>query len=143
MAQKQNPVKGDWYQSVKNNMEYIELHISDCELKKMSKSELKKSLNQKINNKAFQYLQSLRLKKGSNNKYDKIQMSEYLMPNNSGLSIEDKRQMFEIKNGMLLIFENFPSRGLKMLCKAGCDMTETSEHIYICSKYCMEENKLS
>ena len=115
-------------------MEYIELHISDCDLKVIRKSELKKLLQQKIIHKAFQYLQSLRAKKGSNIYYDKIQMSEYLMPNNSGLSINDKRQMFQIKNGMLVIFENFPSRGLSKLCKAGCDRSKTTDHICICTK---------
>ena len=56
------------------------------------------------------------------------------MPNDTGLSVEEKREMFSVKNGMTKIFGNFPRRGFNKLCKAGCEKEETIHHIYDCER---------
>ena len=134
-AQKRHPIKGDWIQGVQKNMKYINLTLSENELKQMNKKHLKVILTRKIYEKSLQYLKDLRQSKGKQIKYEKLKMAEYLMPYDFNLSIEDKRQMFSLKNRMVNIHENFPSKGLDKMCKAGCDTEETIQHIYMCDKY--------
>ena len=59
-------------------------------------------------------------------------MSYYLMPNNSNLSNNDKKLMYGIKNRMINLFENFPSKKLQMFCLAGCNELESINHLYKC-----------
>ena len=60
-------------------------------------------------------------------KYSAIKMSEYLHPSNSKLTIFQKRRMFEIKNKMLDICTNFPTKYPNNKCE--CGEIETMELI--------------
>ena len=57
-------------------------------------------------------------------------MADYLVPNNSGLSIEEKQQLFAIINRVVNINHNFPQNNRIELCF--CGELETMEHIYYC-----------
>ena len=57
-------------------------------------------------------------------------MSEYLLPSNSILTIEEKRRLFEYKNKMTNIPNNFPKSDIKTICQ--CGSIEDMEHIYQC-----------
>ena len=134
-AQKKCPVRGDWILNVRSNMQYINLQITELQLKEMTKGKLKILLKQRINHISYQYLLSLRGKKGSEIKYEKIQMANYLSPSDIRLSISDKKEIFAIRNKMIQIHGNFTSRNFEKNCKAGCPEIETMEHIYFCEKY--------
>ena len=56
-------------------------------------------------------------------------MSVYLLPFNSGLTIEEKRRIFEIRNRMTEIPFNFGNKEEKCICNE----IETMEHIYSCN----------
>ena len=55
-------------------------------------------------------------------------MSEYLLPFNTNLNIEEKRKMFEIRNRMTQIPTNFGKTEEKCICGEN----ESLSHIYIC-----------
>ena len=55
-------------------------------------------------------------------------MAEYLQPFNNQLTIEQKREMFSIKNRLYDIPENFPKDEEKYTCVCG---EENIAHIYI------------
>ena len=57
-------------------------------------------------------------------------MSEYLLPSNSELTIDEKRKLFEFKNKMTNIPNNFPKSDVKTICY--CGSIEDMEHIYQC-----------
>ena len=59
-----------------------------------------------------------------------IRMADYLAPNNSGMTIEEKQQLFAIINRMVNISYNFPQNKTIDLCY--CGELETMEHIYNC-----------
>ena len=63
-------------------------------------------------------------------------MSDYLLPTNMKLTIEEKRRLFGIRNKMFDIPSNIPNSK----CEQKCDCCEISdmEHIY----YCETEVKL-
>ena len=132
-AQKDSPTKGDWFSIVKSNMLFINFSMTDEQMKHTTKYKLKKILKEKIETKAFQYLQNMRGSKGKEIMYNKLSMSEYLLPNSYGLNIEEKKLMYNIRNRMLKnIHYNFKSTNMNTLCRSGCPILETEYHIYIC-----------
>ena len=57
-------------------------------------------------------------------------MSEYLQPSNLALTIEQKREMFSIRNWMIDFPQNFPGKNMHKKCV--CGETEEMIHIYNC-----------
>ena len=78
-------------------------------------------------------------KKGQEITYSELKMAEYLMPNLENISIEDRRTIFEIRNRMLPIAVNFPSKTSEKSCWCGKD--EDTRHIYICRYWTDESEK--
>ena len=68
-------------------------------------------------------------------------MSEYLLPNDSGLSIEDKRYIFEIRNRMIHIPANFSSDENENIC-ISCKSIEDMNHVYSCRHWNNENEKV-
>ena len=66
-------------------------------------------------------------------------MANYLAPNNSGLSISEKQEMFSVINRMVQISYNFPQYNKIDICQ--CGQEETMEHLYICKILNSEEQK--
>ena len=60
-------------------------------------------------------------------------MSEYLQPFNKLLTIEQKREMFEVRNRMVNIPSNFSSNNET---KCECGKIEDMVHIYECEIFC-------
>ena len=67
-------------------------------------------------------------------------MTEYLMPNEEYISIEDRRKTFQIRNRMLPIGANFPSDKSDKRC--WCGEVEDSQYIYICKYWTDKVNKV-
>ena len=57
-------------------------------------------------------------------------MAEYLLPNDTGLSVEDKRKVFSIRNRTIELSTNYPLKYRDELCI--CGEKEQMEHIYKC-----------
>ena len=67
--------------------------------------------------------------KGQEMNYSRMEMSDYLLPTNKNLTIDQKRRLFAIKNKMIDIPSNFSSK-IENRCQ--CGEIENMEHIYIC-----------
>ena len=81
-----------------------------------------------IEKKAFEYLQLKRGTKGHEIQYKTLEMSEFLLPSNSKLNIDEKRKLFEIRNRMTRIPNNFGNKEEKCVC----GKLENMSHIYTC-----------
>ena len=121
-----------------------ELEISESleEIKNMTRSKYKNIIKSRIEKNALEYLLSKRGSKGHEIEYTSLEMSEYLLPFNTNLNIEEKRKMFEIRNRMTQIPTNFGKTEEKCICGEN----ESLPHIYICeslnqmkTKTCYEE----
>ena len=55
-------------------------------------------------------------------------MAEYLLPSDTNLTIEQKRYVFGMRNRMIPIPSNFPSKEIN--CKCFCGQIEDMRHIY-------------
>ena len=79
---------------------------------------------------AFKYLIGKQGSKGSETMHLDLSMSEYLIPTNSKLSIEEKQRLFGVKTRMINIPSNYPKPDMIYLCH--CGLREDMKHIYIC-----------
>jgi hypothetical protein len=60
-----------------------------------------------------------------------MKMADYLMPNPENLSIDDKRSIFEMRNRMVALPNNFSREKTKKSCI--CGNIENMEHVYLCT----------
>ena len=87
--QLKNPIKGDWVSTCLSDLSDLQINESLEEIRNMSKTKFKNKLKSKILVKAFHYLQSKRGSKYREIKYTILEMSEYLLPFNLKLNIEE------------------------------------------------------
>ena len=83
---------------------------------------------------------SKRGKKGQNIEYKNLRMAEYFLPNEE-LTIEEQRNIFEIRNMMTNIPSNYISKKANT-SKCICGKIEDIEHIYNCKKLNTKEPKV-
>ena len=97
----------------------------------MKKEKYKTILKEKVNEAALIYLVSKQGKKGRETNYPYLEMADYLIPFNKQ-TIEEKCEMFAIKNSMINIAANFSS---KSEFKCECGELEDMKHIYECKNF--------
>ena len=85
------------------DLKELEINISLEEIKNMTKTKFSRILKVKIKKNAFSYLIRKRGKKGGEISYTSLEMAEYLQPCNANLTIEQKHELFEVRNRMVLI----------------------------------------
>ena len=62
--------------------------------------------------------------------YSKIEMDEYLMPNDEELTTEGKRYIFAMRNRMVNVSVDFALNQSEAKCI--CGVKEGMQHIYLC-----------
>ena len=97
LLQKKYPIKGDWVSSCLKDLSNLEISESLEEIKIMSRNKFKNLVKSRIQIKALEYLQTKRGSKGEEIEYKNLEMSEFLLPFNSNLNIEEKQKLFEIR----------------------------------------------
>ena len=130
--QLEEPVRGDWASSCQTDLEKLDLKLTFEDIKTIKKSEFKQILKEKTREAALFYLLDKQGKKGKENEYPCLEMAEYLLPMNNKITIEQKCEMFAVKNSMINIPANFSSQSE---IKCGCGANEDMAHIYECEKY--------
>ena len=107
------------------------------EIKEISINKFSAIVKQKCKDSAYNYLMNRRGSKGIEIEYNRIQMSEYLLPNNE-LNIENQQKLFAARNKMLNIPSNLTTRE-KNHSKCICGEQENMEHIYVCEQFNSEK----
>ena len=106
----EKPTKGDWASSCLASLKYLNIKLSLEQIAIMKKTQFGKMLKKSINEKSIQYLLEKRKSKGKEIIYSRLKMSEYLLPNNENLSIEEQQYIFSIRNRMIQIESNFKEK---------------------------------
>ena len=111
------------------------------DIKEIKQSKFTKLINEAIKIKALEYLLKLRGSKGSEIQYKEIKMADYLMPSEENLTISDKRYIFAIRNRMIQIPNNFPTKNknIEEKCRL-CGEKEVMKHLYDCKWNSENEN---
>ena len=124
----EQPTRGDWASSCVQDLKELKIELSLKEIENMSKSKFNNLIKISIQTSALEYLLGKQGSKGKDITYSKIKMAEYLLPCDTNLTIEQKRYVFGMRNRMLPIPSNFPSKEIN--CKCFCGQTEDMRHIY-------------
>ena len=132
----EKPSRGDWASTCLDDLKQLGIKESLSQIKEMTKAKFNSILKTKMKENALKYLNQKKGKKGNEISYESIEMAEYLLPYNK-LSISQKRRMYEIRNKMVDIPENFSSDTIETQCL--CGEREVMSHIYYCDIF--SENK--
>ena len=127
-AQENNPVQGDWFSECLEIRKCFNIELSLQEIKSLTRKCFRKITKQKCEEIAFKDLIIKKEKgsKGSTLKYGQcLSMADYLCPNDK-LSVEDQRQIFEIRSQINPLPSN---KGEKTYCATRCG--EFLEHSHI------------
>ena len=122
------PVRNDWVSTCMEDLKKLEIFLAIDDLKNMNDVKFKKLVKSRIKENAFKYLLKRRGSKGQGIEYSGLEMSEYLLPHNDKVNLDDKQKMFSLKNGMVQIPSNFG----KPEEKCFCGERENMPHIYSC-----------
>ena len=123
-----------------NNLKELNIKMTLQEIREMSKTKYKEMIKFKCDELAYKYLTSRKGSKGKEIDYSRIEMSQYLQPNDI-LKISEQKQIFEIRNKMTNISANYPGK-MKNEHKCFCGQAENMEHIYYCSRLNNTEIKI-
>lgn len=127
--QVEQPTRGDWASTCFKDLKELEITESLDDIRLMSKNRFNEMLKQKTRNNAYKYLIGKKRSKGKEITYSRIEMAEYLLPNNN-LTIEQKQRLFAVRNKMVEIPSHFSSGDSDILCI--CGDKESLSHIYSC-----------
>ena len=129
--QLENPVRGDWVSTCMQNLQDLNICLSLEEIKEMSLYTYTGLLRTKCKESAFSYLLKKSGTKGGEIRYLKLEMAEYLLPNDE-FDINEQKYIYSLRNKMFNIPSNFCSRE-NNTSKCQCNTTEDMEHIYNCT----------
>jgi hypothetical protein len=137
--QLEKPTRGDWASSCIKDLKELKIEMSFQEIKMIKLNKFRSILKKSAEESAFLYLIKKQGSKGQEISYSTIKMADYLMPNPENLSIDDKRSIFEIRNRMVALPNNFSKEKAKKLCT--CGNIENMEHVYMCTNLNKENPK--
>ena len=69
--------RGDWASSCLKDLKYLEIEIRIEEIKEIKRKQFLKMINESIQKKSFEYLQTLRGSKGKEKTYYELKMANY------------------------------------------------------------------
>ena len=121
-------------------MKYLEIDQSFEDIQKITTKQFTRIINEAIQKRAFKYLLQKRGSKGIEINYTCLKMADYLLPNDSGLTITDQRYIFSMRNRMISLPSNFSSNVTHCI---SCNDVENMQHIYSCKKWNIIEEEIS
>jgi hypothetical protein len=143
--QKEENVKGDWYQLLKSDFIFIEKDLNENEIMSTPKNVYKNQMKSLINKAAFKYFLSVKENhtKLNNVTYKKFQLQPYLASKN--ISNEEKQLLYKLRSKCHDSKTNFKKMHKNNLqCVFGCSTSEDQEHSFIhCLPIVSKINKCS
>jgi hypothetical protein len=134
-AQKCKLSKGDWVQTVQENLQELGIHCDDQKISQMSKQRFKKMLKKRIQSAAFNFVMA---KKNIHSKmadveYQKLEIQSFLK-SDSGLNNEEKQLLVKLQTRMIRVKQNFKNQHENHLCQLCKTENEDQMHLFMCEK---------
>ena len=140
VAQIENPLKGDWWELVMQDIIELNLNLSLSEIKQMSKEMFKNKVKTHVNEAAFVWLnnEKQRSKKIQNMKYSKLYIQNYLL--SEKLSIRQRKFLTHLRGKMVKVKTNFSRMHENVFCplcfQMGYNYDDSQEHLLQCISLC-------
>ena len=130
--QKSKPVRGDWCLTVQEDLETLNISLTEDEIETCTEYSFKKIVNSAIKKEAFAYLNKL---KDSHSKvkhiaYDKHQMQEYMM--SPSIPADLAKFTFMSRSRMLAVGANFKQGVDNPVCPICKVEPDTQNHLMVC-----------
>ena len=129
--QKQEPNKGDWYELLKSDFEFVEKEICEDEIQSLSKIEYKKIVKELIQQAVFKYYLKKKVKhtKLDQITYNTLKVQSYLT--DSRFSREERELVAALRSRCYNAKLNFRKlhKG-NLQCSLGCPSIESQFHIF-------------
>ena len=133
-AQKEDPLKGDYCKYVSEDLELLELKITDSEIENMSRYQLKQMVKKSARAAAFKYLMKMKAEKSKldDMQYDSFQLQPYLQ--SPLFTAEQASLLLALRTrtvrGIRSDFgEMFPEKGCPL---PGCEEQDSLQHLQDC-----------
>ena len=99
-SQMKHNTKKDWISTVLKDIADLELNVTFVDIKQMSKKEWKNITKKSIERKTFENLENLKQNhsKVKENKYEKLEMQSYFLPNKHDCTKEEIQLIFKLLN---------------------------------------------
>ena len=135
-AQRENPVRNDWCQTIQEDLEVFGIDLTLEEIEKMSETQFKELVKQKEREASLAHLNNEKISKNHTKvmhiKHEALKMQDYLEPNSA--SIEECKFIFTLRSRMVDIRCNF--RGNyndgDTLCPVCYSGEDTQPHMLVC-----------
>ena len=137
-AQKEDPVKGDWINLLKEDFKYIGQDLNEEEAKSTGRTEYKKVIKSKVREKVFIDLNLIKEthSKVQNIQYETFETQEYMKNNN--LTNNEVSLLFALRTRTMRSVKN--NFGLNLNCSLGCPTPENQEHWLLCQETTSNKN---
>ena len=131
-AQLDSPVKGDWVNTVREDLEELKIDLEPRNVTRLSKEVFREIIKESIKDRALHHLKSVQKShsKARNIKYDKLEIQSYLM--SGDMTIQEKCFAFAARTRMLDLKANFKSSLSDSVCRKCCEQEENQEHLLSC-----------
>ena len=129
--QKEETTKGDWYQLLKEDFEFVEEELNEEEIVNNSKEEYAKKVKQMVKKAAFKLYKEKQesLKKIKDLKYDTLELNDYLR--NKTFTREERELLVRLRSKCHDAKVNFRKMNKNNVnCSFGCNEIESQEHIF-------------
>ena len=140
VAQIENPLKGDWWELVRQDMMELNLNLSLSEIRQMSKEMFKNKVKTHVNEATFVWLskEKQRSKKIQNLEHSKLYIQNYLL--SEKLSVRQRKFLTHLRGKMVKVKTNFSRMYDNVFCslcfQPGYESEDSQEHLLQCISLC-------
>ena len=130
--QKEDQLKGDWYETLMTDFDFIREENNDERISKIPKEQYRNMIKRKVENEAFHYFLTLKeksKKKMGHLKYTELAIQPYLI--NGQFTLNQIKLLFSLRSKCYPAKLNFRklNRG-NLKCVMGCIEDESQSHIF-------------
>ena len=120
-AQRENPSERDWIQTIKQDLNDLDISLSMEEISKISKLEFKELVKKAVRELAFKYLLQLRdsHRKAEDLVYENLNLQNYLLAGSrTQMTINERQFLFALRTRMIDVKANFKIGQSDIRCRA-------------------------
>ena len=131
MKQKQEYLKGDWFQLLQNDFKFIGIEMNEEDIQSMSKANYKKKIKYLVQKAAFNYFIEEKSKhsKLKNLEYTSLQIQPYLT--SKSINNKEAELLYNLRSNCYRAKYNFKKMYKNnTLCGLGCSNTEDQNPIF-------------
>jgi hypothetical protein len=129
--QKVEKLKGDWFQLLQNDFQFIEMEMNEEDIRSMSKYQYKTKIKALVRKAAFKYFLKLKEKhtKLKNVQYSELKIQPYLQ--SKSMSNSEAELLYNLRSNCYEAKSNFKKmHKYDLECRFGCKTNEDQIHIF-------------